>query len=140
MGDPGPDPLLVAVCCLYLACKIEECPQHIQSMCNHAILLFGGKDGSDNQENTQQKGESGRSSLIKASRTVKPSSESTTSDTIHPGFPYTHQRLADMEFYLLETLGFQTIVFHPYRPLRQYVLKLVDSTFRFQCIVVLSNA
>lgn len=117
--------MLVAVCCLYLACKIEECPQYIQAMCNHAAQLFQNPTAAD-LEGHQQPANSihGRRILNNAGR-----DNNTEANSFAPVFQYTHQRLADMEFYLLESLGFQTVVFHPYRPLKHFVdcLKLQDS-------------
>ncbi|KAF9977117.1 RNA polymerase II holoenzyme cyclin-like subunit, partial [Mortierella antarctica] len=41
------DPSLVAATCIYLACKIEECPQHIKHIITemkHALANLGGFD------------------------------------------------------------------------------------------------
>ncbi|KAF9105041.1 RNA polymerase II holoenzyme cyclin-like subunit [Mortierella sp. GBA35] len=41
------DPSLVAATCIYLACKIEECPQHIKHIIQemkHALVNLGGFD------------------------------------------------------------------------------------------------
>lgn len=76
------DPLLVLAGSFYLACKVEECPNHIKSVVNEMRHLFG-------QE-----------------------------------FPYDAQGVAEFEFYLMEDLDFYTIVYHPYRPLQNFVSHL----------------
>ncbi|RGB37653.1 cyclin-like protein [Rhizophagus diaphanus] len=72
------EPNLVAATCMYLACKIEESPQHIK-----AII-------TDMKNIMQERGEH---------------------------FTYDNQKVAEMEFYLLEELDFNMIVYHPYRSL-----------------------
>jgi len=37
------NPYLVVATSLYLACKVEECPQHIRSIVNEARALWPGK-------------------------------------------------------------------------------------------------
>ncbi|KAI8912649.1 cyclin-like protein [Gorgonomyces haynaldii] len=37
------DPLLVLVTCFYVACKMEECPQHIKACCNEAKAVIGSQ-------------------------------------------------------------------------------------------------
>ncbi|CAG8779184.1 3844_t:CDS:2, partial [Acaulospora morrowiae] len=60
------------------------------------------------------------------------------------GFPYENQKVAEMEFYLMEELNFNMIVFHPYRTLKtladevlgdknkvlQLALFIVNDTYR----------
>lgn len=38
-----------------------------------------------------------------------------------PEFPYTSAHILECEYYVLEELSFQLIIYHPYRPLIQYV-------------------
>ncbi|TPX32912.1 hypothetical protein SmJEL517_g04080 [Synchytrium microbalum] len=81
------DPLLVAATCMYLACKIEECPHHIKN-------------------------------VVAEMRNV-------VNDTQIDGtFPYDASTIAEFEFYLMEDLDFYMIVYHPYRPLTQYLKQL----------------
>ncbi|GBC06631.1 hypothetical protein RclHR1_06990011 [Rhizophagus clarus] len=72
------EPNLVAATCMYLACKIEESPQHIKSIIGDMKSIM------------QERGEP---------------------------FAYDNQKVAEMEFYLLEELDFNMIVYHPYRSL-----------------------
>ncbi|TPX40527.1 hypothetical protein SeLEV6574_g06569 [Synchytrium endobioticum] len=81
------DPPLVVATCMYLACKIEECPQHIKNVV------------------TEMR------NLVHETRIDGP-------------FPYETFNLAEFEFYLMEDLDFYMIIYHPYRPLTQY-LKLL---------------
>lgn len=41
-----------------------------------------------------------------------------------PSFPYTAKHLFECEFFALELLRFDLIVFHPYRPITLYQLRL----------------
>ncbi|RIA99072.1 cyclin-like protein [Glomus cerebriforme] len=72
------EPNLVAATCMYLACKIEESPQHIKAVITDMKTIM------------QEKGEP---------------------------FSYDNPKVAEMEFYLLEELNFNMIVYHPYRSL-----------------------
>ncbi|CAB4375691.1 unnamed protein product [Rhizophagus irregularis] len=72
------EPNLVAATCMYLACKIEESPQHIKAIITDMKTIM------------QERGEN---------------------------FTYENQKVAEMEFYLLEELDFNMIVYHPYRSL-----------------------
>ncbi|CAG8579657.1 2670_t:CDS:2, partial [Paraglomus occultum] len=83
-GYKNTDPYLVAATCMYLACKMEEFPQHIKSV----ILEM----------------------------------KNVTAD--QGGFAYDNQKVAEMEFYLLEELEFNLIVYHPYRTLKTLAIDL----------------
>lgn len=40
-------------------------------------------------------------------------------------FPYNSAHILECEYYVLEELNFQLIIYHPYRPLIQYVPRCV---------------
>jgi cyclin C len=80
--------LLAATTCVYLATKVEENPQHIKSI------------------HVEMKGLMKSISLMILFLI----------DTVTP-FPFEIKDIAEFEFYLLETLQFYTVVYHPYRPL-----------------------
>lgn len=46
-------------------------------------------------------------------------------------FPYNSAHILECEYYVLEELNFQLIIYHPYRPLIQYVPR---ATFPFSSI------
>ena len=96
-------------------------------MCNHAAQLFQNPTADLEIQQQSVNNSHGRRILNNAGRDNN--TNDTASSANMPVFQYPHQRLADMEFYLLESLGFQTVVFHPYRPLKHFVdcLKLQDS-------------
>lgn len=101
------DPSLVAATCIYLACKIEECPQHIK----HIITEMKGALAS-NVETIPQDGTRIFSHVffLFAHQTWIPFVD-------HGGFDYDTSKVAEFEFYLLEELEFYLIVYHPYRDL-----------------------
>jgi len=41
--------------------------------------------------------------------------------TLEPSFSYTPQDILESEFYVLEELEFQLVVYHPYRPMTQFI-------------------
>lgn len=50
-------------------------------------------------------------------KTVASECKNVCAEVGHTGFPAEHTRLAEMEFYLLEDVEFNLVVFHPYRAL-----------------------
>jgi cyclin C len=88
------DPFLLAACCVYVAAKVDETPVHIKSVVSEARATFSGE-------------------YIALSYC----SANAISEFSYRGFPADYTKLAEMEFYLLEDLEFDLIVFHPYRTL-----------------------
>ncbi|CAG8484651.1 11959_t:CDS:2 [Ambispora gerdemannii] len=86
------DPNLVAATCMYLACKMEESPHHIKNVISEMRNEM-------------------RNIAVNCKKTASTiANEQST-------FSYDNQKVAEMEFYLLEELDFNLIVFHPYRTL-----------------------
>ena len=56
--------------------------------------------------------------------TLSPHVSFCVSDAPDGTFPYDTSILAEFEFYLMEDLDFYMIVYHPYRPLTQYLKQL----------------
>ncbi|KAJ1341458.1 hypothetical protein BSLG_003887 [Batrachochytrium salamandrivorans] len=48
-------------------------------------------------------------------------------------FPYDAAAIADFEYYLIEELDFSLIMFHPYRPLQQYV---INDTYKTDLMLI----
>ncbi|KAJ1807746.1 RNA polymerase II holoenzyme cyclin-like subunit [Coemansia sp. RSA 2523] len=83
------DPYLMTTTCMYLACKVEECPHNIKQVWNESKIVFSGK-------------------FIKFGF-VDVSSEIR--------FPYDVPDVAECESYLLEEMKFYLVVYHPYQVL-----------------------
>lgn len=101
------DPCIVLTACCYLASKAEEFPIHIKSVIAAARSMFG---------------------RYLTSRSLKPiRSYLTFFNFCHIGeygiknFPSDSTKLAEMEFYLVDDLECDLIVFHPYRTLMTVV-------------------
>jgi cyclin-C len=92
------DPFIVIAACCYVAAKAEESPVHIKNVVTEARLLFGS--------------ESLRYLTIHISLTIPPGEEYGIKS-----FPSDHSKLAEMEFYLVDDLECDLVVFHPYRTL-----------------------
>ncbi|KAJ2447770.1 RNA polymerase II holoenzyme cyclin-like subunit [Coemansia sp. RSA 2440] len=84
------DPYLMTTTCMYLACKVEECPHNIKQVWNESKIVFSGK-------------------YIFAKNGSYVSSEIR--------FPYDVPDVAECESYLLEEMKFYLVVYHPYQVL-----------------------
>ncbi|ORY85617.1 cyclin-like protein [Protomyces lactucae-debilis] len=78
------DPYIVIAACLYLACKVEECPQHIRTIAQECQKCWA------NSQSNVSKWQDGKAA----------------GDA---------ERIAEMEFYLIDEMETRLIVHHPYR-------------------------
>lgn len=86
------NPYLVLSTAFYLACKMEECPQHIRIVVGEARQLWSGKD----------------SLLNIIDNLFNRTTETVSSDT---------SKLGECEFHLISEMNSQLIIHHPYRSL-----------------------
>src|SRR4051812_19848761 len=84
------DPLLVAATCMYLACKIEECPHHIKNVLTE-------------MRNVVTESKIGKK---KYSPPHPPFNSHYPYPPLDGTFPYDTSVLAEFEFYLMEDLDF----------------------------------
>ncbi len=94
------NPYLVLATALYLACKMEECPQHIRSVVSESRVIWPGSSISPSQADF----------LLTHIR-----AEYIASDV---------SRLGECEFYLISEMNSQLIIHHPYRTLHEFQDKL----------------
>lgn len=92
------DPFIVAAACCYVAAKAEESPVHIKTVVSDARAVFGARVCIIYCEHANSYGRAGEEYGIKT-------------------FPSDNSKLAEMEFYLVDELDCDLIVFHPYRTL-----------------------
>lgn len=88
------NPYLVLATCVYLACKMEECPQHIKVVAGEAKAFWGGVYG--------------RASTAEYTK-LRLLTEFVTGEI---------QKLAECEFFLISEMNSYLIVHHPYRTLQ----------------------
>ena len=88
------NPYLVLATALYLACKMEECPQHIRSFVSEARNIWPGRRPQETN--------------FIALADVRP--DFIISDV---------SKLGECEFYLISEMNSQLIVHHPYRSLQK---------------------
>lgn len=99
--------MLVMATCVYLACKIEECPHHIKMIVQETKHVLQGKwrfTKNSPIQGTKQLTDGGSLDI--------------------GGFRYDSSSVAEFEFYLLEELEFYLIVWHPYRSLTHFATEL----------------
>lgn len=87
------NPYLIIATAFYLACKMEECPQHIRTVVSEARQLWPGLSYS---------------LLVSASGLKKTYADFIISDV---------SKLGECEFYLISEMNSQLIIHHPYRTL-----------------------
>lgn len=95
------DPFIVIAACCYVAAKAEEAPVHIKNVVTEARLLFGG-------EHSRHEPSLPYDSLL---------SMCVGEDYGIKSFPSDNSKLAEMEFYLVDDLECDLVIFHPYRTL-----------------------
>ena len=88
------NPYLVLATSLYLACKMEECPQHIRVVVSEARTLWPGFS----------------SSFIQTALTADRCVDFIVADVA---------KLGECEFFLISEMNSQLIVHHPYRTLQE---------------------
>lgn len=98
------EPSLVAASCVYVASKAEETPVHVKSAVSEAKAVFNGER---------------KLSLDCSLQQLALNLKFSTTEMGMTAFTSDNNRLAEMEFYLIEELDFHLIVFHPYRALMQ---------------------
>lgn len=94
------NPYLVLTTAFYLACKMEECPQHIRFVVGEARGLWPGKPSH---------------SLIQNGDEFPATSADSTTDFITSDVA----KLGECEFSLISEMNSQLIVHHPYRTLSE---------------------
>jgi hypothetical protein len=104
------DVYLVAAACLYLACKVEECPQHIRTIAQECLNCHANSMTSSNASVWQD----GKSAGDVA-------------------------KIAEVEFHLIDELETQLIIHHPYRVLSALNEKLCLPQKDFDIAWVLCN-
>jgi hypothetical protein len=96
------NPWLLCATVLYLASKVEESFTKVQEILSAIHPKSGG-------------GMLPRAACVDSSACVR-----LLGATI--GEPLSEKLVLECEFYVLESLNFELVVFHPYRPLQQYVM------------------
>lgn len=88
--------------CMFLATKVEECPHHIKNVVE------------------------GMRGILPGTIIPRPGRKRrlTRVPCLPEGFAYESTHIAEFEFYLLEEMDFYMILYHPYRPLSQYLTDL----------------
>ncbi|KAG6849433.1 hypothetical protein H0H93_008509 [Arthromyces matolae] len=99
------DPFMVIAACCYVAAKAEESPVHIKNVVTESRSLFSRM--SSNPPLTQN--------------THLTDHSEDAYNAKH--FPSDHTKLAEMEFYLVDDLECDLVVFHPYRSLLTLCVK-----------------
>ncbi|KAI0071493.1 cyclin-like protein [Panus rudis PR-1116 ss-1] len=105
------DPFIVIAACCYVAAKSEESPVHIKNVVTEARLLFS-------------------SEWFCSFRLLLLYLIHSDEDYGVKTFPSDNSKLAEMEFYLVDDLECDLIVFHPYRTLMTLCGKEGQATLR----------
>jgi cyclin-C len=113
------DPVLLACTCIYLACKVEECPPIVA----HALADKMRQHGPSRAQPLLVHRHTHTHTSCRGSRRSGLPWRCLCAVGEQPllrRFPYSAEHILECEFFLLEELDGCVAVFHPYRPLLQY--------------------